>query len=114
MPMPLRILFSIFFPPLALIDKGWDKLAITTLLFFTTGIAGNIAAFYFVFDGAAYDRWKAQSGYFTTSDSYSHYEKQKRAPYPEYDAREFIRTQDGEVFEVVDTEDAERRRRLER
>lgn len=112
----LRALFALIIPPIAVHDKGWDKIIITTALWFMTGIAGNIAAFYFAFDGRAYDRWKAENLSDTPdfrrdyAHRYREDEKPKRHMTDEY--HEYIELADGDVLQVVDTEDEERRKRL--
>jgi uncharacterized membrane protein YqaE (UPF0057 family) len=107
MPGWLRILLAIFIPPFSVLDKGWDKLVITAALWFTTGIGGTLAALYFILDGSTYDRWKRDA---FEDESYAYRDmpptKAKRAP------REYIEMADGDMLEVVDTDDEERRQRL--
>jgi uncharacterized membrane protein YqaE (UPF0057 family) len=98
----LPIVFAIFIPPLAMLNKGWDKFGITFLLWVFTGIGGTLAALYFLLDGSAYDDWKyrQQIRYATPPQK------------PKRQARNYIRVADGEILEVVDTNDEERRQRL--
>lgn len=114
-----RILLAIFLPPLAISDKGWDKILITTLLWFMVGPLGNIAAFYLGFDGAAYDRAKENimggrptSRYMYDDDIETADEKRKRDTLTD-EPSEYIELADGHVLEVINTEDEERRGRLE-
>jgi uncharacterized membrane protein YqaE (UPF0057 family) len=120
----VRILFAIFIPPLAVYDKGWDKLVITSALWFTTGFFGNLAAFYFIYSGEHYDQWKARA-FPESSVRYipPEQEKEKRKREDRYRGygstyrdpeRDYIELADGDVLEVVDPDMDDRSRRLSR
>lgn len=120
----VRVISAIFIPPIAVYDKGWDKVVITAMLWLSTGFLGNLAAFYFLFSGEHYDRWKARA-FPESSVRYIPPEqtKEKRSDgsrHRRYSAsrrdpdREYIELADGEVLEVVDPDIDERRNRLSR
>lgn len=102
----VRVVFAILIPPVAVYDKGWDKIIITTMLWMITGIGGNIAAFYFLFSGREYDRRKQQ--YFGPNTK----NKRQIQPEPYRQNRNYIELADGDILEVVDTDIEERRQRL--
>lgn len=110
----VRILLAIFLPPLAVIDKGFDKLAIVTALWLIMGPIGILAALYFVLDGSAYDRWRRSTPWMSRYRPEA--EKAKRTPQRSYrhpDAN-YLEREDGEIIEIIDTADEERRQRLRR
>jgi len=107
----LRILAAILIPPLAVYDKGWDKILITAVLWFLVWPAGMAVALYFLLSGTHYDEWKADQ----FGDEMDSAKPKREAPvYDDPDDREYIELADGEVLEVVDPEDEERQQRLSR
>jgi uncharacterized membrane protein YqaE (UPF0057 family) len=106
-----RVIAAFLIPPLAVIDKGWDKALITFLLWAFMWPVGMAAAFYFLLSGRHYDALKAEL--FGSPAAMS--KPKREAPvYHEPDYREYIELADGEVLEVVDPDDDERRQRLSR
>lgn len=102
MPHWLRWTLALLFPPLAVADLGTNRLVITSVFFvFMFPFGGPLAAAFFLLRD---DSWRQQP----------HEPTHAQAPYDDADEQEryeraYIELADGEVLEVVDTEEEERR-----
>jgi uncharacterized membrane protein YqaE (UPF0057 family) len=110
-PSIWRVLAAILLPPLAVLDKGWDKILITTFFWFFMWPVSMGVAFYFLLGGRQYDKWKANQ--FGPSQ-YNTKPKREEPRYAETEPRTYIELADGEVLEVVDPDDEDRLNRLSR
>lgn len=107
----VRLMFAIFFPPLAVIDRGMGKFAITLILWMTTGIGGIVAALYFGFSERhrhGKHGYSARRRHYTYSPAERRYYSQDDddnlddyAP-PAQKRKPRLHTPDGEILEIVD------------
>jgi len=115
--MWIRLILAFVLPPLAVLDRPVqaDRLLVTTLaMFFGTPLMGTAVALFILFAPERYEELKrristvVQDGILSPASA----SRKSHAP-PTDNDRRYIRLEDGEWLEVVDTDMEERRNRLE-
>jgi hypothetical protein len=106
----LRIGLIFLLPPLAVYDKGWDRILLTLLATIFIPFGGQLAAMFFLWADDQYSELKHNLGF---EDRTTQHTTASQKPKREQPSKEYIRLADGDVLEIVDTDMEERRHRLQ-